>query len=107
MIKLVFINGPKEGEEIVLDKEKNFFGSSTYKVINNIEQIIHETINYDKSISGLHCVFKLMDNNECTLKDEGSANGTYVNGLLIENEVNLNNGDFIRIGKTILQLKLE
>jgi len=51
-------------------------------------------------MSRRHCVVELSDAG-CTLRDLGSANGTYVNGMSVR-ERTLSHGDRIRIGDSVL-----
>lgn len=50
------------------------------------------------AISRHHCTISINDG-KLTLKDEGSANGTYLNETQISSEMELNNGDTISVGK--------
>ncbi|MDR3116648.1 MAG: FHA domain-containing protein [Bifidobacteriaceae bacterium] len=52
----------------------------------------------DNTISRKHALITRQDNN-WTLKDLASLNGTYINGNRIENEAKINSGDKILIGK--------
>ena len=39
------------------------------------------------------------------LHDLGSTNGTYVNGRRVSSPLDLNRGDAVQIGKTVLEVK--
>lgn len=56
-------------------------------------------------ISEDHAVLLYRDN-KFIIQDMLSTNGTFVNGIAIEEKVNLNNDDVIRIGSIDLQLKI-
>ena len=49
-------------------------------------------------VSRRHCVIIDIGNNKYRVKDLGSTNGTYVNGIMVEEE-NIFNGDTLGIAK--------
>jgi len=57
----------------------------------------------DPAVSSPHCMI-LYRSGKFKIKDELSTNGTYVNGVEIE-ETELNDGDIIKIGTTELKLR--
>jgi len=59
----------------------------------------------DEKASRLHCGIRLMDD-EYTLKDLASKNGTYLNNQRIETGT-LNAGDKIRVGNTVISVEKE
>jgi pSer/pThr/pTyr-binding forkhead associated (FHA) protein len=60
---------------------------------------------YENGVSRLHAILKLV-NDQVTILDLGSSNGTYVNGnrLVPSVERPLQNGDMIHLGKLKLQI---
>lgn len=54
----------------------------------------------DQKVSRHHATFSPIDDNIFILSDHGSANGTYVNGVLISQPTRLKNNDKIRFGDT-------
>ena len=54
----------------------------------------------DSTISGHHCTLIQGEDNTYSLRDEGSTNGTRINGEHVEEgvEVKLNNGDIFQVG---------
>ena len=58
---------------------------------------------HDGAASRKHCLIKLIGES-FSLVDLGSANGTVVNGDRVK-EIDLSDGDRIKIGKTILAFK--
>jgi pSer/pThr/pTyr-binding forkhead associated (FHA) protein len=58
----------------------------------------------DLAVSRLHASIQNMGNGNYTLKDEGSANGTKVNGQLVTKyqPQPLQEGDRIQLGQTVL-----
>lgn len=59
----------------------------------------------DSEVSRKHATISLQGDG-LIIKDEGSANGTFVNGKRIEGTVSLRDGDEIRLGKTVLKLQV-
>lgn len=57
------------------------------------------TIENDKSLSGLHCTLKYNGKN-LYVKDEGSSNGSFVNGVSIDGEYRLEKDDVLFIGSS-------
>ena len=58
----------------------------------------------DAFISRVHCGLS-HNNNQFTLKDLGSTNGTFVNGTRIEQPRRLDPGDVVRVGETDLRFE--
>jgi len=56
----------------------------------------------DSKVSRIHCQIIQEDDNSVTLMDLNSTNGTYVNEKGISGKINLNKGDVVRIGDTII-----
>ena len=61
----------------------------------------------DQYASRIHCILE-MNPPQCSIKDLGSSNGTFVNGKRYDKgqSVILNQGDILKIGRTILKLNL-
>ena len=59
----------------------------------------------DSKVSRIHCQIIQEDDNSVTLMDLNSTNGTYVNEKGISGKINLNKGDVVRIGDTIIPWK--
>jgi pSer/pThr/pTyr-binding forkhead associated (FHA) protein len=60
----------------------------------------------DKTMSGKHATI-LFKNDKFKIKDELSSHGTFVNDRDIEEEtVELHDNDIIRLGETILKIKI-
>jgi FHA domain len=74
-------------KEVQLSKERTTLGRRPYNdvVIDNL------------AVSGEHAAFVMADN-EVSLEDLNSTNGTYINGKAIKKQ-SLNNNDTIEIGK--------
>ena len=87
--KLVVLAGPRCGETISID------ASATIG-----RDVGNQLCIPDHLISRRHCAVELADG-ECTLRDLGSSNGTYVNGMPVR-ERHLAHGDRIRAGDSVL-----
>ncbi len=61
----------------------------------------------DRVVSKQHAVIERRDGGRFYLRDDGSRNGTYLNGTLIDEPVELSNGDRVTIGSTDLYFQDE
>jgi len=92
--KLILSRSGKPDEEFVLRPGKVVVGRA------QISDIVIE----DGRISRAHVCLECTPDS-CTLKDLGSANGSWVNGQRVM-EVRLNHGDSIRVGDSLLQFQI-
>jgi len=88
--KLVILAGPRCGETVSLDSAETSIGRDARNHLNIPDHLM----------SRRHCVVERSDS-RCTLRDVGSANGTYVNGMPVR-ERTLAHGDRIRVGDSVL-----
>ena len=88
--KLVVLAGPRCGDTMSIDAAETSIGRDTQN---------HLTIP-DHLMSRRHCAIGTSAT-FCTLRDLGSANGTYVNGMPVR-ERTLVHGDRIRVGDSVL-----
>jgi hypothetical protein len=56
----------------------------------------------DSGISRRHCVMLVHTDGRCELHDTASMNGTFVNGVRIQNPVSLNTGDMVQLCRRVL-----
>src|SRR6476646_7053812 len=56
----------------------------------------------DNTVSRKHCELAPGENGDWTLRDMGSSNGSYVNGMRITGRYALKLGDQIRVGRTLM-----
>src|SRR2546428_2704335 len=56
----------------------------------------------DNTVSRRHCELVPGDNGEWVLRDLGSSNGSYVNGVRIVGKQALKLGDQLRVGRTLM-----
>ena len=87
--KLVVLAGPRCGETVSIDSAETSIGRDVRNHLNIPDHLM----------SRRHCVVELSGG--CTLRDLGSANGTYVNGMPVR-ERTLSHGDRIRVGDSVL-----
>lgn len=96
MIKLVAINAPGRFE-ILID--------SADVVIGKKQELVDKVISYNKMISRKHCRV-MCANGAYFISDEGSANGTFVNGARVApgQRCPINRGDIIRLADSDFQI---
>src|SRR5438105_105868 len=87
--KLVILAGPRCGETISIDAAETSIGRDARNHLNIPDHLM----------SRRHCVVELLDG-QATLRDVGSANGTYVNGMPVRERI-LAHGDRIRVGDSV------
>ena len=88
--KLVILAGPRCGETVSIETSETTIGRDARNHLNIPDHLM----------SRRHCVVERSDA-QCTLRDLGSANGTYVNGMPVR-ERTLAHGDRIRVGDSVL-----
>ncbi|MCI0492121.1 MAG: FHA domain-containing protein [Planctomycetes bacterium] len=86
-LKLVVLAGAKQGTEIPLKKERFVIGRAKECALRAGSE----------AISRQHCVVQRRDN-QWTVRDLGSRNGTFVNDQRIETETPLEAGQELRVG---------
>jgi pSer/pThr/pTyr-binding forkhead associated (FHA) protein len=92
--RLVIGSGPQEGREIALPGGRMVIGRANAGAAFDIALP-------DRSVSRPHAQVERVDDHY-VLTDLGSANGTLVNGRLIEEPTLLRNGDVLLIGETTI-----
>lgn len=93
----------KEGLEITLEDRANptkYFRACVRDslVIGRNEKVCDLGITYDDSISSRHCELFMRDNS-LYCRDLGSSNGTMINQQKVYQEVKIESGDILRIGR--------
>jgi len=93
----------KEGIEITLEDRADptkYFRACVRDsvVIGRNEKLCDVAINYDDSISSRHCELFSRDSN-LYCRDLGSSNGTMVNQQKVYQEIQIESGDILRIGR--------
>jgi transcriptional regulator with GAF, ATPase, and Fis domain len=89
-VKLVVLAGPLCGEAFPLDVERTTIGRDAASQLSIPDHLV----------SRRHCALDAA-NGRFILRDLGSANGTFVNGIPV-GERNLEHGDRIRVGDSVL-----
>jgi pSer/pThr/pTyr-binding forkhead associated (FHA) protein len=92
--KLLVLRGPQAGKAFELSAGANIFGREVGHIIRDVR------------VSRQHAKIQEI-NGELILVDTQSTNGTFVNGQLVDGSTVLEHGDTIRMGDTILSLKIE
>lgn len=98
VIKLVAMNAP-EHFELIIDS------GSDNVLIGKKEEIVDKVITFNKMISRKHCRI-MCANGMYFISDEGSANGTYVNGTRVAPGqcCQINRGDIVRLADSDFQI---
>ena len=82
-----------------MDHPENQFSASLREPItigrNSGNRIV---VHYDRSVSGSHCEI-YADGSTFRIRDNNSANGTYVDGHRVADAVEISNGSVIRLGR--------
>ncbi len=92
MYRLVIVSGPNRGSSFTLSQGENTIGRQDD---NNI-------VLSSGKVSKRHCALLVSDSG-VFLRDEGSTNGTFVNGGLVK-KLELKSGDKIGLGDFVLEL---
>lgn len=95
-VKLRVIQGPQTGRIFTFDQHDTF-------MIGRSEDS-HFCLPQDRYFSRHHCILEIAPP-QCFLRDLGSLNGTFVNGVKVET-AHLKNGDRIQGGETILEVEV-
>lgn len=95
-IKLVAMNAPGHFE-LVIEKDN--------VVIGKKQELVDQVIPFNRMISRKHCRI-VSRKGVYYISDEGSANGTFVNGvkLIPRQEVQINRGDVVRLADSEFQI---
>ncbi len=96
VIKLVAMNAPSYFE-FVIDRSQIYIGKK--------QELVDIVIPFNKMISRKHCCISNIGG-VFYINDEGSANGTYVNGIRLNQgqKIQINRGDIIRLADSDFQI---
>lgn len=92
MFKLTVVSGPSTGQEYSVKDGENSVGRSDG----------NDIVLSSSKVSKKHCVL-VVSNSSVTVKDTGSSNGTFVNGVLSKNQ-KIGPGDRVSVGEFVLEL---
>ena len=95
-VKLRVVSGPQTGRVFTFDQHETF-------IIGRSEDA-QFCLPQDRFFSRHHCILEIAPP-QCFLRDLGSLNGTFVNGVRVE-AVHLKNGDRIQGGETVLEVEV-
>mgnify|MGYP000529206600 CR=1 FL=1 len=93
MYKLTVVSGPNRGSSFPLKDGDSTIGRQDDNVI----------VLKSSKISRIHCILKVTDDG-VILEDQGSANGTFVNGIMIKAK-SLQPGDKFSVGEYVLEIR--
>lgn len=93
MFKLMVVSGPNRGTSYAIHDGENAIGRQAGNVV----------VLPSAKVSKRHCVL-VVDNSDVTVADQGSSNGTFVNGLLAGKPKRIKPGDRISVGEYVLEL---
>ena len=95
-VTLHVVAGPQTGRDFTFDQHDTF-------MIGRSEDA-QFCLPHDRFFSRHHCILEIAPP-QCFLRDLGSTNGTYVNGIRVET-AHLKHGDRIQGGETVLEVKV-
>jgi hypothetical protein len=95
--RLVAVEGPLTGNTFTLLSGQNSLGRDAQVMTGN--QIL---LAGDDAVSRVHATI-LCDKGRCTVYDQGSVNGLFLNGARVLDERDLMSDDLLRMGDTILR----
>ncbi len=96
-VTLRVLAGPQSGRVFTFDQHETF-------MIGRSEDA-HFCLPHDRFFSRHHCLLEMAPP-QCFLRDLGSTNGTFVNGIRVET-AHLKNGDRIQGGETVLEVEVK
>lgn len=96
-VTLHVVAGPQTGRDFSFDQHDTF-------MIGRSEDS-QFCLPHDRFFSRHHCILEIAPP-QCFLRDLGSTNGTFVNGIRVET-AHLKHGDRIQGGETVLEVKVE
>jgi hypothetical protein len=91
-MKVVFVSGPRTGDEMEVDREL---------IVGREESDLEIE---DTTVSRRHAAFRPTDDG-VEIEDLGSTNGTFVNGARIEEATTMQPGDFVSIGNSTFEVR--
>ncbi|QYO68114.1 FHA domain-containing serine/threonine-protein kinase [Leptolyngbya sp. 7M] len=96
-VTLLVVAGPQTGRQFTFDQHDTF-------MIGRSEDA-HFCLPHDRFFSRHHCILEIAPP-QCFLRDLGSTNGTFVNGIRVET-AHLKHGDRLQGGETVLEVRVE
>ncbi len=96
-VTLRVLAGPQSGRVFTFDQHETFMIGRS--------EAAHFCLPHDRFFSRHHCLLEMAPP-QCFLRDLGSTNGTFVNGIRVET-AHLKNGDRIQGGETVLEVEVK
>lgn len=96
-VTLRVLAGPQSGRVFTFDQHETFMIGRS--------EAAHFCLPHDRFFSRHHCLLEIAPP-QCFLRDLGSTNGTFVNGIRVET-AHLKNGDRIQGGETVLEVEVK
>ena len=93
MYKLTVVSGPNRGTSFPVQQGEITIG----------RQAGNSVVLQNSKVSKLHCLL-VVNNETVEVRDKGSSNGTFVNGVLLRNSRSIQPGDRISVGDFVLEL---
>jgi two-component system NtrC family sensor kinase len=91
VLTLLVLQGPDKGRRFELPDALTLVGRDSRQLPLT-----------DNTVSRKHCELSPGENGDWTLRDMGSSNGSYVNGMRVTGKYALKLGDQIRVGRTLM-----
>ena len=91
MLTLLVLQGPDKGRRFELPDATTLVGRESRQLPLT-----------DNTVSRRHCELIFSENGDWVLRDLGSSNGSYVNGMRIVGKHALKLGDQVRVGRTLM-----
>ena len=66
---------------------------------------VNDVVVSDPGVSSQHAVITVSSSGIVCIKDLNSKNGTFVNSMRIQNQVQLSNGDKVKLGNTSIGIE--
>lgn len=95
-VTLRVLAGPQSGRVFTFEQHETFMIGRS--------EAAHFCLPHDRFFSRHHCLLEIAPP-QCFLRDLGSTNGTFVNGIRVET-AHLTNGDRIQGGETVLEVEV-
>jgi pSer/pThr/pTyr-binding forkhead associated (FHA) protein len=94
-VKLLVVQGKPSGKNLVFKRGDYYFGRGPECHVRP----------QSEWVSRQHCVLRVTADG-VFIRDLGSRNGTLVNGVLVERELRLSDGDQVQIGPLVFEVRL-
>lgn len=108
IMRIMFMSGPDDGQEIELSRE-NQDGYETeegvWTLVFGRREECDVSIPFDTQVSRKHALLRIHTDGQIVLVDTGSLNGTYIGEKRIEQPASIRVGELFRLGRTWLRIQ--